>query len=297
MPATHYEIFKVRNYECDASGHLRGATYLRWMQESAFAASAAVGYDFSRYHNIGQIWLIHETAVEYLAPLHYGDEVEVKTWVMDIRRFRSRRAYEIRHRATGEVAARASTDWVYLDAETLRPQMIPEAIQLAFFPEGVPPETSPRERHPVAHDRPPKAISLSRTVAWSDIDMMWHVNNARYLEYVEDAETRACALRGWPMERMLEEGLRIHTRQHRLEYRRPAILGDVLNIATWCTGIDDTTALRHTEIRRAEDGELLVRAQARWGLSNRETGAALRIPSELLHPDRIGPCVGHGPVL
>ncbi len=162
MPATHYEVFKVRNYECDAYGHLRGATYLRWMQESAFAASAAVGYDFSRYHNIGQIWLIHETAVEYLAPLHYGDEVEVKTWVMDIRRFRSRRAYEIRHRATGEVAARASTDWVYLDAETLRPQMIPEAIQLAFFPEGVPPETSPRERHPVAHDRPPEAIVTSQ---------------------------------------------------------------------------------------------------------------------------------------
>ncbi len=282
MPATHYEVFKVRNYECDAFGHLRGATYLRWMQESAFAASAAVGYDFSRYHNIGQIWLIHETAVEYLAPLHYGDEVEVKTWVMDIRRFRSRRAYEIRYRATGEMAARASTDWVYLDAETLRPQMIPEAIQSAFFPEGAPPESLPRERHPVAHDRPPEAIALPRTVTWSDIDTMWHVNNANYLEYIEDAEKHACAVRGWSMERMLAERLRIHTRQHRLEYRRPAVLGDAVEIATWCTDPEDTTALRHYEIWRESDGELLVQAQARWGLSDLETGAALRIPTELL---------------
>ena len=53
MPAIHYETFRVRYYECDAYGHLNNTNYLRWMQEAAFAASSAVGYDFARYNEMG----------------------------------------------------------------------------------------------------------------------------------------------------------------------------------------------------------------------------------------------------
>ena len=45
MPAEHRELFHVRYYECDPFGHMNNANHLRWMQEAAFAASAAVGYD------------------------------------------------------------------------------------------------------------------------------------------------------------------------------------------------------------------------------------------------------------
>src|SRR5512136_1822332 len=135
MPAIHHETFRVRYYECDAYGHLNNINYLRWMQEAAFGASAAVGYDLARYEEIGHSWLIRETDVEYLAPLKYGDEVEIKTWVMDWRRFHSRRAYEFTNTRTGQLAARAVTDWVYVNSKTLRPAATPEEMLLAFLPE------------------------------------------------------------------------------------------------------------------------------------------------------------------
>jgi acyl-CoA thioester hydrolase len=97
------------------------ANYLRYMQEAAFDASAAVGYDKARYDALGTLWLAHETEIEYFLPIHYGDAVEIKTWVGDFRRVRSRRFYEFRRAGADELLARASTDWVYLDANSLRP--------------------------------------------------------------------------------------------------------------------------------------------------------------------------------
>ena len=53
MPLTNTTKFRVRYVECDAYGHVNNANYLRYMQEAAFAASAAVGYDVRRYDEIG----------------------------------------------------------------------------------------------------------------------------------------------------------------------------------------------------------------------------------------------------
>ena len=135
MPATYKQTFPAYYHTCDALGYVKTISYLRWMQQAAFAASAAVGYDFADYHHIGQLWLIRESQLEILAPLQYGDAVEITTYVKDIRRFRSIRAYEMRHVPSGSLMARASTDWVYLDEQTLRPVTIPSAMRAAFFPE------------------------------------------------------------------------------------------------------------------------------------------------------------------
>ncbi|MBN2305492.1 MAG: acyl-CoA thioesterase, partial [Anaerolineae bacterium] len=125
MPLIHERGFRVRHYECDVYGHVSPSNYLRYMQEAAMDASAAAGYDLARYAEMKTHWLIRETDIVYLRPLTYGDSVVVKTWVADFRRVRSRRSYEFRHATTGEQIARADTDWVYLDAATLRPTTIP----------------------------------------------------------------------------------------------------------------------------------------------------------------------------
>jgi acyl-CoA thioester hydrolase len=75
MPLTHVRTFRVRHYECDAYGHLNYANYLRYMQEAAFDATAAAGYDLARYEAMGRRWLVRETDIEYLRPLRYGDSV------------------------------------------------------------------------------------------------------------------------------------------------------------------------------------------------------------------------------
>ena len=282
MPATHTETFRVRYYECDAYGHLNNTNYLRWMQEAAFAASSAVGYDLARYDQIGHLWLVRETDIEYLAPLAYEDEVQVKTWVMDFRRFLSRRAYEFTLLRSGQLVARASTDWAYVNADTLRPAAIPEAMRLAFFPEGAPLEAARRERFPEPPPPPAGVFSIRKRVEWRDIDSLWHVNNAMYLAYIEDAGIQVCDAHGWSMQRMKEEGFGILARRHLIEYRQAAQMGDELDVSTWFSEAQRSTAFRHYAIRRVSDGELLLRARTLYVWFDVKTGRPIRIPQHFL---------------
>lgn len=265
MPLIHLRTFRVRHCECDAYGYVNRANYLDYMQEAAFDASAAAGYDQARYDAMGLHWLVRETDIEYLYPLRYGDSVQVKTWVSDFRRVRSRRAYELRLAESGELAARASTDWVFLDSDTGRPASIPQEMMEAFFPEGVSEQAPPRSRFPPAPKPPPGVFRLRRRVEWRDIDPAQHVNNAVYLAYLEDCAIQAAAAQGWPQARMRVEGFAIVARRYQIEYRQLGVLGDELELATWVSDVERTTAVRHHTIARMSSGVLLARARVLWG--------------------------------
>lgn len=282
MPLIHERTFRVRHYECDAYGHVHLVNYLNYMQEAAFDASAAAGYDLARYEAMGRHWLVRETDIEYLHPLRYGDSVQVKTWVADFRRVRSRRAYELRLAGSGELVARAHTDWAFLDSATGRPVPIPLGMMSDFFPEGVPEQAPPRSRFPPAPTPPPGVFRLRRRVQWRDIDAAQHVNNAVYLAYLEDCEVQAAAAHGWPQARMRMEGFAIVARRHQIEYRQPGVLGDELELATWVSDVKRTTAVRHYTATRASDGALLLRARMLWGTVDVKTGQPIRIPDTFL---------------
>lgn len=276
MAPVHHETFQVRYWMCNALGHLSSVNYFRWMQEAAFGASAAVGYDWPRYRDMGFVWLARETDIRYLRPLKYGDNVDLKTWVLDFRRFRSRRAYEFTIAHGGGLAARAVTDWVYVTAETLQPALVPEDIQQAYLPDGPPERVPPRERFPAPPTPPSDVFTTTRRVEWHDIDMMWHVNNAVYLTYVEEAGARLAEAHGWSAERMTQKKSAILTLRHRIDYRQAARLGDELEIATWYEETRRATLLRHCLIRRAEDGELLVQAEVHFTWIDLRTGHPIR---------------------
>jgi acyl-CoA thioester hydrolase len=273
--------FRVRFYECDPYGHVNHANYLRYIQETAFDASAAVGYDFERYRQLGQQWLIRETDITYLRPIAYGDSVVVRTWVGDFRRVRSRRYYELRLASTDEPVATASTDWVYLDSETLRPVSVPRDMIEAFSHPAI---VSGGRRDPFPQMPPPPdgVFEIRRRVEWHDIDPAGHVNNANYLVYVEECNTKVAEFYGWPLDRILLKNMAIVARRYRIEYLEPAVIDDELSITTYIANVRRSTAERFHEIRRVEDGRLLARATALWVFVDLTTGRPIRIPAEFM---------------
>ena len=261
MPLTHNRSLRVRHYECGPDGLVRAANYLRYMQEAAFDASAAAGYDMARYEAMGCHWLIHETVIEYHRTLRYGEAVEIKTWVADFRRVRSRRAYEFRLPAEharpagrGPLVARAHTDWVFLDTDTLRPATIPDEMRDAFFPEGPPATAPPRDRFPDV-EPPAGAFCQRRRVERRDLDPAGHVNNCVYVDYVQECGRLWTAAGGHE-----PAGLPL-PRQCRIEYRLPALPDDELELVTWLEDDSGTLPVRYTFIRRPADGALVARAR------------------------------------
>jgi len=282
MPLTHTRTFRLRFYECDANGHLNSANYLRLMQETAFDASAVAGYDMDRYDQLQHHWLIRESQVEYLLPLHYNQRVTVTTWIADFRRVTSRRAYEFRLAETGELAARAFTDWVFVDTVKNRPASIPQTLVDDFYPEGAPAEFPLRQPFPTSPPPPPGAFQMRRQVIWQDIDSFQHVNNAVYLDYFNECGFQVSAAFHWPWQRMAEQGFAFVLRQARLQYLQPAVLGDELLLTTWVSEVHRATSARHFTLHRVCDSVLLAQAYALSAAVDLHTAKPLRLPQQML---------------
>jgi acyl-CoA thioester hydrolase len=281
-PLTHSRTFRVRFYECDAYGHLNNANYARYMQETAFDASAAAGYDLARYQAMQRHWLIRQSCVDYLRPLTYDDQVQVTTWVSDFRRASSRRQYEFRLLPGNEIVAQAYSDWVFLDTLHNLPATIPEELIRDFFPAGLPPESPSRQPYPKSPPRPDGAFETQRRVAWSDLDSVGHVNNAVYLNYLTECGFQALAACDWPFERLKKAGIGIFIRRLYIQYLQPAFLDDDLVINAWLSNVRRASALRHYTIQRANDLAAVGRAQTYSAWIDLQSGQPRRIPAQML---------------
>src|SRR5258706_9432177 len=251
VPVRHQFHFRAVAWQADidAFGELRTATLLRLLQETATRASTDAGFDPAYYARAGTLWLIRRTTLARLDPVRYGDEFEATTWIADFRRVRSRRDYVV-HAGERRVAE-ASTDWVFVDRATLRPRRIPPEMQAAFGDDGTPslarspfPETVP----------PPSAARSSRRVELHDLDALQHVNNATYVQYLEQAALDADAAAQWPLAMQLAAGGRFRAVAHDVEYLDGALLGDALVLVTWPCAITTDAVERRTAILR-RDGE------------------------------------------
>ena len=282
MPLVHQQSYQVRFYECDAFGHLNNINYVLFMQEAAFKASAAAGYDLAHYNRTEHYWLVRATDIEYLQPVQYGDTVTVSTWVSDFRRISSRRMYEIVSENSGDTVARGFSDWVYINRTSGRPASVPSEMQKAFFPEGVPDRFPARKPFPTAPSPPPGIFRMKQKVKFQDIDTAQHVNNARYLAYVEECGMQVIAAHNWPVVRMIEEGFAIFLRRHQIQYLQPALLDEELEISTWASHVRRSTAQRHYLISRLPDHELLARVHSTGVWVDLSSGKPIRIPDALL---------------
>ena len=76
--------------------------------------------------------MVREHKIEYLLPAYAGEEIEIKTWVENIRRVRSLRKYEFVRKSDGRLLVKGETDWVFVDTKTGRPLPIPERVSQVF---------------------------------------------------------------------------------------------------------------------------------------------------------------------
>ncbi|MFW5691718.1 MAG: acyl-[acyl-carrier-protein] thioesterase [Chloroflexota bacterium] len=276
MAAVYTTTFPVRNYECDPFNEVSHASYLRYMQEAAFGASADVGFSAGRYRELGLTWLAYETNIEYRHQLTYGETVRIKTWVADFRRVRSLRRYELY--SGDKLTATATTDWVLIDNAKRMPTTVPDFVVDAYS-DGQQVETVERVS-PLPAAPAPKQGAFQHTlrVTWRDLDPAGHVNNAIYLDFIADSQRLVNQHYGWTRERLGSMGLKRRVRQHVVAYKTPAMLDDELAIQTWLSHVEGNSAIRHYHITRHADGKLIatVRESAVW--INPATGAPALLP-------------------
>jgi acyl-CoA thioester hydrolase len=126
----------------------------------------------------------------------------------------------------------------------------------------------------------PRIFRQEIVVTEDAIDAFGHVNNQRYIAWMQEVATAHSAANGWPMERYLQTGAAWVVRSHFIEYLRPAFAGDALEIDTWAASLALREVTRKYLFHRA--GQLLARAETKWVYVDIKSGRPRRIPEELL---------------
>ncbi|MBL0347582.1 acyl-CoA thioesterase [Candidatus Villigracilis affinis] len=116
----------------DENGHVNNVTYVQWMQDIAVEHYASIGGIEAQ--GADSTWVVREHKIEYFLPAFLSEEIEVKTWVENIRRVRSLRKYEFTRTSDGKTLVKGETDWVFVDVKTGSPRAVPEAVIKVFNP-------------------------------------------------------------------------------------------------------------------------------------------------------------------
>jgi acyl-ACP thioesterase len=173
--------WEINFTQCLPNGFLKYTDLCNILQLSAAAHSEVGGISFSDMQEFNQAWVLSRMRVEITELPKWKDVITVKTWINTLENSRSVRALEMY--VNGNKIVGCETFWAVFNTKIRRP----EALALPFKHFELYPE----------HKATEKALSkinlnnetemvFEKTVALSDLDIVNHVNNVKYLEWCLD---------------------------------------------------------------------------------------------------------------
>jgi acyl-ACP thioesterase len=175
--------YRVRFDEAGPDGYLRASGFLRFAQDLAWIHSESAGFGRDWYSTRGLTWLVRAIELDVLENVEYGSALDVSTEVVGFRRVWARRRSEFKPAGHERMVGVAITDWVLLNAAG-RPVRPPQEILDVFGAESDFGDFSPlRMKAPIeTAEASPREFRPRR----SELDPMAHVNNAAYLDYMDE---------------------------------------------------------------------------------------------------------------
>jgi acyl-ACP thioesterase len=181
------EKFRLRFSAVDPSDRLALAPTLDLFQEIASDHAEDLGVGREAMSVTGQVWILSRISVQWDRRPKWRDSLTVRSWPRGSDKLFALRDYDIRD-GEDRPLVRGRSGWIILDLEKRRP-LRPQAIM----------ENLPRNEGLDALTDGPVSLSFpeggengspvkagERRAVYSDIDYNGHVNNTRYIEWIQD---------------------------------------------------------------------------------------------------------------
>lgn len=142
LPSGHWDVprpfllpLRVGPEHLDAFEHTNNVTYLHWLEDVAWAHSAALGLSMDEYRRINTGFVVRRRELDYLSPTFAGDTLWTGTWIhANSGRLDMWRHYQIIRESDGKTVLRGASQWVCVDIKTGRPKRQPPEFIAAFSP-------------------------------------------------------------------------------------------------------------------------------------------------------------------
>ncbi len=239
--------FRARTDECDSLGHVNNAVYLRHLQQATFDALRSVDED--------TFWNTRKLAIQYHAPVRYGDEVRIATWVIDADHSLVVSGHEVTLRGKIAPVVSARIEWVCRDHSAGRPRRVPAsciALAEAHVPAPLKPFVTPR-------DNGARPFRWRHRVRRYELDVTDRVATAVYFNWLEEATYQAADVVGWSLERMKDEDFITFQYRHDAEFFESASQGDEIEIVSRLISVKPIRGTWVHEVFRPVTETLLMR--------------------------------------
>ena len=176
------ETLPVRFGSIDKSNRLTLDAVFRFFQEAAICHAENLGVGLADMARTGQVWIISRMSTMVNRRPNYCETITVRSWPRGAEKLFAMRDYDIRDKDDIAVVS-AGSCWIIMDIEKrrpLRPQPVMDSLPknenlkaLSWSPAGL-------EEHGNL-----KKVA-ERQALYTDIDYNGHVNNVRYIQWIED---------------------------------------------------------------------------------------------------------------
>lgn len=111
---------EVRYYETDMQGIVHHSNYLRYLEVAReYLIMDKLGMGSKDFEDLGVFYVIREAETKFLAPIRFGDDLEIEVRIAEYNGLRL--VHEYNFVVNGQVHATARTMMISIDKETFKP--------------------------------------------------------------------------------------------------------------------------------------------------------------------------------
>ena len=107
----------INYYETDQMHVVHHSNYARYLEEARLDMMEQIGLPYDRLEELGIIIPVLELHDYYIKSITYGDKIEIRPIVTNVRNVKFSLKYEIYRFGTDELLHRAETSHAFLDGE------------------------------------------------------------------------------------------------------------------------------------------------------------------------------------
>jgi acyl-CoA thioester hydrolase len=134
-PAGLFKLLRrVEWRDIDELQHLNNAAYLSYVEDCAVQLADHFGWSFDQWNEHRLAFVARKHRIQYLQPVLLEDQLEIRTWLFNVRRTSATRYYGIHRAADDELLAQVATLWALIDLESGRPTRFPSSFQEIIGP-------------------------------------------------------------------------------------------------------------------------------------------------------------------
>ena len=180
---TWEESIKIHSFQMDPKGKAQLFTICNYLQEAASMHATIAGLGFDDMIRRNQVWVLTRLKVEIDIYPVWNDKLKLQTWSRGNEGIFYLRDFTILNESEDTII-KATSSWAAINLKTRKPELV-DGLEMMLY--------SQKERIAIdtklgkLPDLKNPELLREYQVQYTDIDIVYHVNNVKYIEMILNA--------------------------------------------------------------------------------------------------------------